>query len=579
MVINSGRLLGNWYSDELGYLLKTKSYFMKRAITLLSIFIFVLSTLALGQSESPFTRADTLRGSITPERAWWDVTFYDLNVAIHPEDSTINGWNSITYEVIKEAKDMQIDLQPPLQIDSVKQDGDILEYQRNGNAYFVKLKAQQPLGAHKSISVYYSGKPQVAENPPWEGGFTWERDDEGNPWIVTTCQGLGASIWWPNKDHQTAEPDSMGINITVPDPLVNVSNGRLRNTTNHSNGTTTYSWFVNNPINNYNVAVNAGNYSHFNRTFEGENGELDVDYWVLEYNLEKAKNYLTTEVDNTLESFEYWFGPYPFYEDSYQIVDVPHTGMEHQSAIAYGNQYAPGYRGNSSSEWGLKFDFIVVHETAHEWWGNNITTEDIADMWVHEGFGSYAGSLFVEYMFGTEAGAEHVISSRQGIDNERPIISRYNVNEKPPGDMYAKGANMLHTIRQVVDNDTRWRQILRGLNEEFRHQIVTSSQVENYISQKSGKDLSKVFDQYLRHTHIPVFEYYIDIGTDTLYYRWKADVKGFDMPVKVTLDDDGYTFVNPIAGEWKEVSLNIDNPEDFQIDNNFYVNDRYVIKN
>lgn len=552
---------------------------MIRSLILGTLLMLSVTIPAQAQSSPPFTHADTLRGSITPQRAWWDVTFYDLNVAIHPSDSTIAGWNAITYEVTKQPKEMQIDLQPPLHIDSVKQAGRSLDYRRDGNAYFVTMQSPQPQGAHKTVTVYYSGHPHIAENPPWSGGFTWGRDKEGNPWIVTTCQGVGASIWWPNKDHQSEEPDSMAINMTVPDPLIDVSNGRLRKRTHHDNGTTTYSWFVNNPINNYTVAVNVGHYSHFSGTYQGKKGPLDLNYWVLEYNLQKAKSYLTKEVREMLDAFEYWFGPYPFYEDGYKIVDVPNTGMEHQSAIAYGNRYAHGYRGRdgSGSGWGLKFDFIVVHESAHEWWGNNITSNDIADMWVHESFANYSENLYVEYRFGKEAGGEFVRGTRGGIENEHAIIPHYNVNEKGPGDMYSKGGNMLHTIRHVINDDAKWRQILTGANQKFRHQTIDGTQLIAYFDRQSDKELTQIFDQYLRYPDIPVFEYHIEGGT--LYYRWDADVENFDMPVKVTLDEGSYTFIRPVTGKWQTALLNLDSPKDFKVDKNFYVNKQYYSEN
>lgn len=517
------------------------------------------------------TQADTLRGSITPERAWWQVVYYDLNVTVAPEDSTISGYNDITYRVTGEPQQLQIDLQQPLIIDQITQDGKSLSYQRVGesNAYFVDVPGDLAVDSLYTLSIHYHGHPKVAVRAPWDGGFVWAEDSLGNPWIATANQGLGASVWWPNKDHQTAEPDSMSINITVPDPMVNVSNGWLRDTIHHDDGTTTWIWFVSNPINNYNIAVNAGNYVNFTDTFEGEDGELDLSYWVLEQNLEKAKEQFQ-QVKPMMRCFEEWFGPYPFYEDSFKLVETPHLGMEHQSAVAYGNHYQNGYMGEdlSGSGWGLKWDFIIVHESGHEWWGNNITTEDIADMWVHEGFTSYSESIYTECRFGKEAGAEYTIGLRDRIQNDSPITGKYGLNNEGSGDMYYKGHNMLHTIRHIIDDDTTWKKILRGLNEIFRHQTVTADRVERYIIEQSGEDLDDLFDQYLHYANIPVFQYYID-DLNRLHYRWKADDPHFDMPLKVTVRNETFSFIQPVSDRWKVIQL--EEVDTFEVDPNFYI--------
>lgn len=549
--------------------LKPQNLFMKYLL-ILSAFIGMLAQTATAQQET-FTRADTLRGTITPERAWWDVSYYDLHVTVQPEDSSIQGFNTITYTVTEPSnEEMQIDLQEPLQIDRIIQEGNNLSYRREGNAFFVAIPNQQKVGSSHTISIYYRGKPRVAVNAPWDGGFVWSRDSLGNPWIATANQGLGASVWWPNKDHQIAEPDSMSIHITVPDSLVNVSNGRLRNVVEHNNNITTYSWHVSNPINNYNVAVNAGNYVNFKDSFHGEKGTLDLSYWVLEHHLEEAKKQFE-QTKPMLRCFERWFGPYPFYEDSFKLVETPHLGMEHQSAVAYGNEFQNGYMGRdlSGTGWGLKWDFILVHESAHEWWGNNITTKDIADMWVHEGFTSYSEVIYTECRFGEQAANEYAIGLRKNIQNDRPIIGKYGVNHEGSGDMYYKGNNMLHTIRQIIDDTEQWRQILRGLQDTFYHTTTTSEAVESYISKQSGTDLSKVFDQYLRTTNIPVFQYYIE--NDQLHYRWRADVENFDMPIKVTLSEDAYTFIYPTSDKWKSIELGLNSPSAFEVDPNFYV--------
>src|SRR5438270_7385220 len=439
------------------------------------------------QGQRSFTHADTIRGSNTPQRSWWDASFYDLHVKVDPTDSSISGYNSITYRVVKPAREMQIDLQVPLVVDSIVQDGLGLSSRRDGNAFFVALVAAQPANATKTLSIYYHGKPTVAIRPPWDGGFVWAIASLGRRWIVTANEGLGASVWWPNKDYLADEPDSQRVAITVPDSLIDVSNGRLRSTTPNPDGSTTYEWFVVNPINNYDVAVNAGHYAHLSDAYEGERGRLTLDFYPIDYNVDTARKQFQ-QVKPMLQCFESWFGPYPWYEDGYKLVETPYLGMEHQSAVAYGNQYKNGYLGRDRSAFGhgLLWDYIIIHESAHEWWGNSITMKDAADMWIHESFATYAEGLYTECQQGRQAGAEYIIGLRKRILNDTPIIGIYGVNQEGSGDMYDKGANMLLTIRQLVDDDTRWRGILRGLGATFWHQTVTTGQIENYISTRSG---------------------------------------------------------------------------------------------
>jgi aminopeptidase N len=530
----------------------------------------VTSGAAAAQTPRVYTRADTLRGSYTtPARAWWDVTFYDLHVAVNPADSTIRGYNGITYRALAPGNELQIDLMVPLEVDSMVQDGRPLAFRRDSNAFFVTPPAPVAAGETKTITVYYHGRPQIARRPPWSGGFTWTADSLGRPWIVTTDQGIGASIWWPNKDTQADEPDSQRVALTVPSSLTDVANGRLRSVTPNPDSTTTYEWFVVNPINNYAIAVAAAHYAHYSDTLQGEAGKLSLDYWPLDYHLDAAHRQFP-QSKTMLTCFEHWFGPYPWYEDGYKLIEVPNNGMEHQSAVAYGNRYANGYQGRDGSGTGLgmKWDFIIVHESAHEWFGNNITSKDDADMWVHESFANYAEGLYTECLFGKEAGAQYIIGNRRLIRNDAPIIPAYGVNAQGSGDMYPKGGNMLHTIRQIVNDDAKWRDILRGLNSTFRHQTVTGQQIEDYISRKAGRDLSKVFQQYLTTTQVPVLEYHLD--GRKLSYRWTHAVPGFDMPVRVLLPDGGSKLLEPTS-EWRSVRLKLDKPADFRVDPNFYV--------
>ena len=514
-----------------------------------------------------YTADDTLRGSITPQRSWWDLSYYQLDVRVNIEKTSISGSNIIYYKVLRANQVMQIDLQAPMKIEQVLQDGKTQEFKRVGrNAYFITLQKPQIPGKRESITVQYAGVPRKARNAPWDGGFSWDEDKAGKPFVATSCQGLGASVWWPCKDHMYDEPDSMQISITVPKPLMDVSNGRLRSVTENDDSTRTYQWFVQNPINNYGVNVNIGNYSHFSDTLHGEKGVLDLNYYVLPENLAKAKTQFL-QVKKMLRAFEYWFGPYPFYEDGYKLVEVPYLGMEHQSSVTYGNGYRNGYLGRdlSGTGWGNKWDFIIVHESGHEWFANNITYKDMADMWVHESFTCYSECLFTEYYWGKAAGAEYMLGCRKMIENKAPMISAYNVNAEGPIDIYFKGGNLLHMIRQLVKNDDQWRDILRGLNQEFYHQTVETAQIEQYISKHAGRDLSKVFDQYLRTTQIPQLEYTLRRGK--LKYRWTQCIAGFDMPIKVSVDQLPMQMLYPTTA-WQTLKVA---GKQLEMDENFYV--------
>ena len=481
-----------------------------------------------------FTRQDTLRGSITPERAWWDLTYYHLNISVNPSDSSIHGSNTVYYRVISGAGVMQIDLQPPLNLEKAVQNGRALEYQREGNVYWIRMAETQVPGRVYSLLLEYAGRPKVAKRPPWDGGITWQKDSKGLPFIASACEGIGASVWWPCKDHFYDEPDSMMISVTVPSNLMDVSNGRLRSVVKNKGRTTTYNWFVGNPISNYCVNINIADYAHFSDVFDGMKGKLDCNYYVLKEDLEKARVQFK-QAHLMLAAFEHWFGPYPFYNDGYKLVEAPYLGMEHQSSVTYGNGFKNGYRGTdlSGTGWGDKFDFIIIHESGHEWFGNSITCQDPADLWVHESFTNYSENLYVEYYYGKEAGSEYVLGCRKNIRNDRPIVGIYNMNFEGSGDMYYKGGSMLNTLRYIIGDDEKWRNILLGLNRDFYHQVVKGSQIENYLSEKTGLDLKPFFDQYLRDVRIPVFEYYVQ--DRKLNFRWNNCVRGFNMPVRIKI--------------------------------------------
>ena len=525
---------------------------------------------AFSQEGSNYSKADFLRGSITPEREWWDLNFYHLDIEVEPDNKYISGKNTIHYTVLQSDNQvMQIDLQPPMKIDKIVANDKELTFKSSGNVHLVLLEKEQKQGEKQQLTVYYSGRPIEARRPPWDGGLTWKRDAKNKPFVATSCQGLGASSWWPNKDHMYDEVDSMAISVKVPKGLMDVSNGRLRKVE-EDDQSNTYHWFVNNPINNYGVNVNIADYTHFGEDYKGEKGNLDLDYYVLPENVDKAKEQFK-QTKLMLEAFEHWFGPYPFYEDGFKLVEVPYLGMEHQSSVTYGNQYKNGYLGRdlSGSGWGLKFDFIIIHEAGHEWFANSITYKDIADMWIHEGFTAYSENLYLDYHFGKEASAEYVIGTRKNIRNDIPIIGRYNLNKRGSGDMYYKGANMLHTLRQLVEDDTKWRDVLRGMNKEFYHKTVTTQQVEAYLSKATGKDLSAFFDQYLRTTNIPLLEYQFNNGK--LRYRYSNIVEGFDMPVQVSIaSKDKWIFP---TNEWK--TEDTDGTE-FEVDRDFYIETKEV---
>lgn len=522
------------------------------------------------RSPQEFTHQDTLRGSNTKDRAWWDLEHYHLDIKVDPETKSIQGTNTVTYLVLSEAMRLQIELQEPMVLSKATQNGVELTFEKDGYSYLISLQEPQQIGQSYQVELQFEGSPVIAVRPPWDGGLTWSQDSNGLPFIANSNQGIGASIWWPNKDYAADEPDQgVLLSVEVPENLMDVSNGRLIKTDHDKKSKTkTYHWEVKNPINNYGININIGDYVHFSEKYPGEKGELDMDYYVLRENLEKAKNQFK-DASRMMEAFEHWFGPYPFYEDSYKLVETPYLGMEHQSSVTYGNNYANGYLGRdlSGTGWGLKFDFIIIHESGHEWFANNITYKDVADMWIHESFTAYSENLFLDYHYGKAASSAYVLGTRKNINNDIPIIGPYGVNQEGSGDMYYKGANMLHTIRQIVNDDDQWRLILRGLNEEFYHQTVTTKQIESFISQKAEVNLASVFDQYLRDIRIPMFSYYIQDGQ--LYFRWENSIQTFNMPVKVILNSSQEIWLNPTT-RWSNIELK-DEAHELKVDPGFYV--------
>jgi len=536
----------------------------------LALFLINSAQAQLMSGKDSFTRADSLRGMLSPLRSCYDIHYYHLKVKIDIDNEYISGSNEFRFTAAADFSRLQFDLFSNLKVDKVVYSGQELPFEREFNAVFVTFPATIKKGTKDKFQVFYSGNPVIAKNAPWDGGFVFSKDKSGKPWVAVACQGFGASSWWPNKDHQSDEVDSLQISISVPKALKEVSNGRLRSITEQPDGYREYNWFVASPINNYDVSFYIGDYAHWTDTYNGEKGKLSIDYWALKEDSLIAKPHWDADVKPMLKSFEHWFGPYPFYKDGYKLVEAPYLGMEHQSAVAYGNQFKMGYKGKdlSGSGWGLKFDFITVHESGHEWFGNNITAKDIADMWIHESFTNYSECLFVESKYGKKASTAYVEGLRKIISNDIPVIGPYNVNKEGSADMYCKGANMVHTIRQLLNDDVKFRTILRGLNQTFYHQTVTSAQVENFITQQSGLKLAKVFDQYLRTVQPPTLGYRIKNGR--LSYRWIESVRGFDMPVKVTLKPGSYAYIYPTE-QWKEAQLAGVKENDFKADPNFYI--------
>ncbi|MDM1554682.1 M1 family metallopeptidase [Chryseobacterium indologenes] len=535
----------------------------------LSYTLLLVSGLAFGQlfeRGKVYTKQDTLKGSNTPFRDFWDVKKYNFSVEPDFEQKSIKGTNKISFEIIKDVTNpiFQIDLQQPMKAGKITASFPIANSKQDGDFIFITAKKKFKKGEKYTIDVDYSGNPHIAENAPWEGGWVFTQDKNGHPWMSPAVQGIGSSIWLPTKDIWSDEPDNgIIMKIITSNDLVGVGNGRLIDKKTNGNKTT-YTWEVKNPINDYSIIPNIGKYVNFKDTFDGEKGKLDLDYWVLDYNLEKAKKQFE-QVKPMLSAFEYWFGPYPFYEDSYKLVDSPYLGMEHQSNVAYGNNYQNGYRGKdlSGTGIGLKWDYIIIHESGHEWFANNITAKDEADMWIHESFTMYSEVLFTESYLDKKSADIYMIGLRGKIQNDVPIIGKYGVRNEGSGDMYPKGANMLHTIRQVINNDEKFRQILRGLGKDFYHQTVTTKQIEDYISSKSGIDFSTVFDQYLRTIKIPTLEY--TQNGDRLKFRYTDVVKNLKLPIIINGDQT----INPTE-EWQTVKLNKSTP--VELNRNYYIN-------
>ncbi|HVW13777.1 MAG TPA: M1 family metallopeptidase [Mucilaginibacter sp.] len=541
-------------------------------LTLTGALICSIASAQLGADKETFTRADSLRGYMSPLRTCYDINFYHLDIKFDIDNKFISGNVLFKFTATTDFNKLQFDLFSNLKVEKVIYKGQELPYTREFNAVFITFPQTIEKGSKDEFTVYYSGNPTIAKRAPWDGGMVFTKDSVGNPWVATACQGMGASVWWPDKDQQEDEVDSALISISVPKGLQDVSNGRLRKVTNLKDDYTRYDWFVANPINNYDIEANIGVYGHFSEVYNGEKGKLTMDFWPLKSDLEKAKKWWPRDAKRMLEALEYWFGPYPFYEDGYKLIEAPHLGMEHQSGTAYGNHFQNGYLGRdlSGTGWGLKWDFITVHESGHEWFGNNITSKDLGDMWIHEGFTNYSESLFIEKFYGKQAGQEYVHGTRFLIQNDKPIVGPYNVNKEGSSDMYYKGGNLLNMVRTIINDDEKWRDILRGLNKTFYHKTVTYDDIINYICDQSGKDLKPVFDQYLHYRNLPILEFMND-RKGVLTCRWQSDVKGFNMPVRVRVKGGEYQFIKPTT-RFTPVNIDGATKDNIEVDTfNYYI--------
>ncbi len=531
------------------------------------LFLILLISFQSINAQQNFTRKDSLQGGLPKERTCFDVLRYDLNIKVDIVNRYISGFNKIEFEVVDPTQKIQIDLFKNMQVDSIVFQKSKLSFQREYNAVFINFPTELKKGSNESIHFYYSGKPIIAKNAPWDGGFVFKKDASGKPWVGVAVQGTGASLWYPVKDSQSDEPNyGASIKVAVPNGLMNVSNGRFLGSEDLKNGYTRWDWEVKNPINTYDITLNIADYAHIHDELNG----LDLDYYVLKENEEIAKKHFGEDVKPMLNCFQSKFGTYPFANDGYKLVDTPYLGMEHQSAVAYGNKYKKGYLGSDLSRTGigLLFDYIIVHESGHEWFGNSITSKDIADMWIHEGFTMYTEVVFLECNFGSEKATSYINGLKANVDNDKPIIGNFGVNNEGSGDMYPKGALMLHTIRNIINNDQKWWDLLLKYSETYRHKIIDTETVLQFFNKETGLDFTTVFYQYLRTTSIPELE--LRISNKHLEYKWNATETNFDMPVDIS-NADKKIRINPTT-TWKKSDFKIKKLDQINVaDNLFYV--------
>lgn len=537
------------------------------------ILFAIFLNIAQYTNAQPATRADVLRGGQSPERTCYDVKSYDLQLHVDTLTRAINGSNRIAFEVVNDFTTLQIDLFSNMEIARITSGGNELTFRREYNAVFVDMPVVQKHGEQSAITVYFHGKPIIAKNPPWDGGFSWTRDEKGKQWIAVSCQGIGASLWWPCKDDLSDEPDSMNIHCNVANGLRCVANGKEEPATIGTDGTTTYHWSISYPINNYNVSINIGDYVQVHDNYTAADGDtLSLDYYVLSYNMQKAVKQFA-QVKPMLACYEKYLGKYPFWRDGYALVETPYLGMEHQGAIAYGNKFKTGYAGMDRSGMKLKFDYIIIHETGHEWWGNSVSARDLADMWIHESFCTYSEAIYVECMHDYDTAMTYVNALRTTVANKQPIIGTYGINREGHSDMYVKGMLFLNTMRHVVNNDDLWWSMIKNMSDTtFKMSGVDYTEVVKFFNEKSGLNLSPVFEQYVKYPAIPRFQYKLKKKGDAyeLSYRWMAEVKDFEMPLDVFVAGKKQR-LQPTM-KWKKEILSMSGEGEFKVnEREFYV--------
>jgi len=536
----------------------------------LVVFLACISFWASAQTAHKFSHSEYLHGQLSSFKTCFDVKQYEITVRVDPEKHFISGNNIISFKVLSNFKKMQLDLFAEIKIDSIIFESNNLNFTHDNNAFFVEFSEKLVKNTNHQLVIYFEGAPRAAKNPPWDGGFVWSKDSDGKPWVGLACEGLGASCWLPCKDHLSDEADSLKMHLIVPDYLTGVSNGKLISSNRLGDGFAQYNWQVLSPINNYNITINIGNYVHLSdkyvSNFNLSQRSLYLDYYVLKQNAQKAALYFHDEVKKMLDCFETRFGTYPFYQDGYKLVETPYWGMEHQSCVSYGNDY-------KKNKW--NFDFIIVHESAHEWFGNSLSCVDPAEMWIHESFTTYAEALYMECHYGYESYVNYLKSQKGNIENKEPMIGPYDVyfHGRKDNDIYYKGSWMLHTLRSVIDNDSTWFALLLELNFRYQKSNVTTASIIHFFNTYSKRNFSPFFKQYLYGKDIPEFDYKIveKEGRQELHYRWRNTIKGFEMPIKMTISKDLFEFVYP-SKSWQVLDLNFSNPDDFKIQS-----DRFLI--
>lgn len=536
---------------------------MQQKIILLFLCLSMLAISAAAQTPAPQTpsRADILRGAYSPLRANNDLLSYDLDIRVDPDKKFIKGKNTIRFKMLKDDNRIQLDLFANLDVDKIVLGSTELKYTRELGTVFVDFPATLKKNSVQSIDFYYSGYPKETGR---FGGLSFRKDPAGRTWINTACQGIGASIWWPNKDQQRDEVENMRLHVTIPSNLTDVSNGRLVGKTDLGDGYTRYDWEIHYPINNYGVSLNIGTYEHFSDKL----GDLTLDFYCLPENLEKAKRQFA-QAKPMIEIYQKYFGEYPFIKDGFKLIEVPYTGMEHQSAVTYGNRFANGYMERDWTGVGVspKFDFIIIHESGHEWFGNSITGSDISDMWIQEGWTTYAECVYVEGMFGYEDALKYTNGYKSKVANKKPIITMREANQTPSQDQYFKGALFLNTLRSVINNDKQWWKLIYDYSTHFKYHNIMTEDVVNFFNQKTGKNLTPIFDQYLRQAALPVLELKFQENEGSVSYRWKADVKEFAMPVKVG-SKTNWQVIKPTT-EWQTMKTSL-KKENFEVATDLY---------